>query len=117
MFRKGIITFMFLLSMSLNGVSSIAYSQNVVPDTTPKARELTRRDFILHTYNPNTEIISMYYKDAIPTGQFSCFGGGVICRNLCLSHNLQLTHGEACHECDDDGENAFDNHERIRMNE
>ena len=64
MFRKGIITFMFLLSMSLNGVSSIAYSQNVVPDTTPKARELTRRDFILHTYNPNTEIISMYYKDA-----------------------------------------------------
>ena len=64
MFRAGIITFMFLLSMSLNGVSSIAYSQSIIPDSTPKARELTRRDFILHTYNPNTEIISMYYKDA-----------------------------------------------------
>lgn len=64
MFRAGIITFMFLLSMSLNGLSSIAYSQSIIPDSTPKARELTRRDFILHTYNPNTEIISMYYKDA-----------------------------------------------------
>jgi uncharacterized protein YigE (DUF2233 family) len=41
-------------------------AQTEIPanDTTPKARELTRRDFILHTYNPNTEIISMFYKDA-----------------------------------------------------
>jgi len=35
-----------------------------IQDTTPKARELTRRDLILHTYNPQTERIAMYWKDA-----------------------------------------------------
>lgn len=64
MFKRYICVFLLILSLSIDGVSSIAYSQNIFNDSTPKARELTRRDFILHTYNPNTEIISMYYRDA-----------------------------------------------------
>ncbi len=64
MIKIYIITFLLLLSMRMDGVLSNAFSQNIVNDSTPKARELTRRDFILHTYNPNTETISMYYKDA-----------------------------------------------------
>ena len=37
--------------------------QNQPEDTTRIARILTRRDVILHTFNPKTEAISMYYRD------------------------------------------------------
>ena len=63
-----------LLTSVMSNVSIFIMCMNIIhaqvsvqiqsPDSTPKARILTRRDFILHTYNPNTESISLYYKDA-----------------------------------------------------
>ena len=66
MIIKGILPIIITLmtSFSMSQLEMFAQTEISVPDSTPKARELTRRDFILHTYNPNTEIISMYYKDA-----------------------------------------------------
>jgi uncharacterized protein YigE (DUF2233 family) len=66
MIIKGILPIIITLmaSFCMSQLEIMAQTEIPANDTTPKARELTRRDFILHTYNPNTEIISMYYKDA-----------------------------------------------------
>ena len=64
MFLKSVICYVSMLIMCMSIIHAQVQVQTQSSDSTPKARELTRRDFILHTYNPNTEIISLYYKDA-----------------------------------------------------
>jgi uncharacterized protein YigE (DUF2233 family) len=66
MFFRGFTPILITLiaSICMSHFDIIAQENTQSSDSTPKARILTRRDFILHTYNPNTETISMYYKDA-----------------------------------------------------
>lgn len=61
-----IVCLIAILFMIIGEGTNHIHSQSIiqVQDTIPKARELTRRDLILHTYNPQTERISMYWKDA-----------------------------------------------------
>ena len=64
MFLKLIPSFALLITgMCMLQVHAQVQVQNQPVDTVRKARILTRRDVIVHTFNPKTEAISMYYRD------------------------------------------------------
>ena len=56
---------MLIMCSSMMDVHAKLQVQNqpVAVDTVRKARILTRRDLIVHTFNPKTEALSMFYRD------------------------------------------------------